>query len=268
MVIFVSSIGRSGTRFIASLFDACTDIPSFHALEPHCHGDNMATVLNGESCLDLEKKIQVIKKHVKESEAYFESTQLFNRILFDAVTSNFEDVRMIQLLRDPLEVARSYVNRDSYPGRADRPWRVPLNNPKSKFIFPLDDLNPFQLNLCDWLDNELLFQDLQQKVAKTYPLQFRDFANPEAMVRLFQELQLPFDEKKLNHIFAEQSLDKNENKIKTTLSKNDIDDAQTLLNLLHKETFPTETFKSSIYQAFSFLQALVNAPHQLEQKVD
>jgi len=264
MVIFVSSIGRSGTRFIASLFDACTDIPSFHSLEPHCHGDNISTILNGELCKDLEMKIQVINEHVNKSGAYFESTQLFNRILFDAVTSNFEDVRVIQLLRDPLEVARSYTNRDSYPGREDRPWRVPLNNSKSKFTFPLDGLNPFQLNLCDWLDNELLFQDLQQKVAKTCPLQFRDFDSPEAMIELFQELQISFDEKKLMNLIEEQSLDRNENKIKTTLSKSDIDEAQTLLNLLRLKAFPAEAFKSSIYQEFSFLQALVSTPHQLE----
>jgi len=261
MVVFVSSIGRSGTRFLAHLFDACTDVPSFHALEPHCHGDNIPKIINGETPPDLEKKIQVIARHMSESGAYFESTQLFNRILSDAVISRFEDVRMIHLLRDPLEVARSYVNRDSYPGRDNRPWRVPLNNSKSRFIFPLDGLSPFQLNLCDWLENELFFQDLQQKVAKISLLRFRDFGNHEAIVQLFHELQISFDEQKLGHLLTAQDLDRNENKIKTVLSENDIDDAQALIDLLHKSSFPEEAFESPFYREFDFIRLLIEPSH-------
>lgn len=263
MVIFVSSIGRSGTRFIANLIDACTEIPSFHAKEPHCHGDeNFSFIYDGRVPPDLTDKISQIREIHDQEGGYMESSQLFNRILSTEILRNFDDVRVIHLLRDPLEVAKSYLNRDSYPDhpeRLTRPWRISLNSPLAEFQFNFGNLTPFQQNLCDWLDNELKFARITPKLSKTTVLNFENMASFESLSQSFADLAVPFDTDALKwHLDTGKDLDTNSNARATEISIQDIFEANTLLEKLHSSSFPKEIFKGRNYLSFPFINALVS----------
>lgn len=258
MVIFVSSIGRSGTHFLARLFEACSDVSSHHLLEPHCHGGVMERAMQGERPAEIDEKIAVIDRIVAERGSYFETTPMFTRVLSGAVLERFGDVKVIQALRDPLEVARSYTNRESYPSHPDRPWRVPLNTPQARFRFP-PGLTPFQENLCDWLDNELRFQELQPALAGTVTLLFDDYNDPEAMAGVFERLGVACDRERLAHHLAAHDLDRNANKVATEISAADRAEATELIARLAEAGFPTGRFAAAPYDAFWFTRTLAAA---------
>ena len=262
MVIFVSSIGRSGTRFIANLFNVCTEIPSFHAKEPHCHGDeNFSHIYKGRVPPDLTDKISQIREIHDETNGYMESSQLFNRILSKEILRNFDDVRVVHLLRDPLEVAKSYLNRDSYPdhpNRQSRPWRLPLNTPLAEFQFDFGVLTPLQQNLCDWLDNELKFTSISSKLSKIAGLDFENMSNFESLCKLLTDLAVPFNADDLKrHLDTGKDLDTNSNPQATEIAPQDTFEANTLLEKLHSSPFPNRIFKQSKYLKFPFINALV-----------
>ncbi|MDA7597468.1 class I SAM-dependent methyltransferase [bacterium] len=256
MVIFVSSIGRSGTRFISNLVGACTSVPSHHLLEPHCHGEILEAANAGDKRPEIAEKIEVIREIVVEKGSYFESTPMFLRVLAPEMGEMLKDVTLIHLLRDPVEVARSYANRDSYPNHEERPWRLALNSPLALFQFH-GEFSPFQQNLCDWLENELRFQKLSSSVGATLDLFFRDFNDPEKMEMFFKDLGAPdFSNEALQQHLEAQDLDRNANKVATEISPEDETEARELIQILSDAGFPNEQFQGGPYDEFWFTREL------------
>jgi hypothetical protein len=255
MVIFVSSIGRSGTRYLANLFASCTTIPSYHIAEPYCHGDVQRDICNGKRRAEVPQKAKIIAKIEREQGSYFESTQVFIRVLAEDFLSRFPSISVVHLLRDPEEVARSYVNRESYPSHCNRPWRLPLNT-RSALLKSPPNLSPFQENLCDWLDNELHYHTLQGKFTRTVDLLFSDFGNPPAIESFFSELGVTCDAKKIRQHTAARDLDRNANKLETRVTDADRQEMQSLASTLLSGGLDASVFRQDVYRRFSFLQAL------------
>lgn len=251
MVFFASSIGRSGTRYLANLFASCTDVPAEHAAEPLCHDKIMIDVNNGIEREEVIKKARIIEVIVAEHGAYFESTQMFTRVLAETFLEIFPAIRVIHLLRDPLEVACSYMNRKSYPSRADRPWRLPLNLKHSLFRFP-QSLTPLQENLCDWLENELRYLRLVPRFERTAEFSFANFGSAEHVSGLFEELDVPFRESDVVYHTTEQDLDQNANRRKTRISRRNVRQSRELVELLSEHGFPSSLFQHDCYQEFEF----------------
>lgn len=255
MVIFASSIGRSGTAYLANLFDRCTSIPSFHACEPLCHGDVQRCVCEGMPRPELQQKAEIIAKIEREKGAYFESSQVFMRVLAKDFLLRFSEVAVVHLLRDPEEVARSYVNRDSFPSHPSRPWRLPLNT-RCAILNAPQNLTPFQENLCDWLDNELHYLALKHLFSRTVDLHFADFGSAAALERLFADLGVSFDAKRIQQHTQARDLGRNPNKVKTTVSSADRQQMLSLVSTLKESKFDASTFRLACYARFPFIQAL------------
>ena len=255
VVIFASSIGRSGTRYLANLFAHCTDVPAWHAVEPLCHDQIMIDVNNGLQRVEVIEKARNIQAIVAQRGAYFEATQIFTRVLAETFLEVFPEVSVIQLLRDPMAVASSYVNRKSYPSHADRPWRMALNQKRALFKFP-QKLTPFQENLCDWLENEMRYQELKPQFAKTANFSFANFESPERICELFERLDVPYRESDVVYHTTKRDLDQNANPRKTRITRRYITQSKKLLSLLRDHEFPGSLFRLDCYQEFEFTRRI------------
>jgi hypothetical protein len=60
MVIFVSSIGRSGTRYLADLSSHCTDVATRHDAEPLCHSYVMVDVYSDLPRDEVRQKANLV----------------------------------------------------------------------------------------------------------------------------------------------------------------------------------------------------------------
>jgi hypothetical protein len=255
MVIFVSSVGRSGTRYLADLFSHCTDVHAEHAAEPLCLGEIMVDVYNGIERPEVAAKARIIDARLAACGAYFESTQVFNRVLAETFLDFFPSVSVIHMLRDPLEVACSYMNRRSYPGHPDRPWRMPLNLERSLFRFP-QPLTPLQDNLCDWLENELRFLELEPRFERVVDFNFANLQSVAHICAMFEELGVDYRREAVIRHTAEQDLERNANRRKTRISRKHYLQSEELVGILAKHRFPTAAFRSNRYSVFEFCRLL------------
>lgn len=260
MYIFVSSIGRSGTKFLSELFGKLTDLPSYHSIEPHCLGTNLTKKNNGEKDIpEFNKKINKIKKLSSDKNGIFESSHIFLRGYADlVVAANLKPVYVIHMTRDPLEVARSYLNRDSVPGMDNRPWRLPLKTKNSLLReIPTKELNPFQKNICDWIENELKYQQMKHQFDKTFDFYHSDLNNAEKYSEMFQHFGIKLDTIKIAEILKEKGLDKNKNPKKTTVESKDIKDADELIQKIVKTGVKIDIFRDPYYQKYTFIQKII-----------
>ncbi len=253
MLYFVSSIGRSGTRYLSQLFSSCTTIPSHHLAEPYCHGEVFRAINHGEYPEDLQTKINRIAETEHASGSYFEATPVFIRGLAPTLLERGFEIKVIHLLRDPLEVARSYANRDSYPSHSNRPWRLPLNLPRSLLKVP-PGLSPFQENLCDWLENELRYHAFAPRFAGTVDWLFTDYDSPAVMAHSFAALGTEVNQALLAQHTAARDLDRNPNQKPTEISEQDRDQASTLVARLIQDGFDPSPFSQPCYATLPFFK--------------
>lgn len=255
MVIFASSVGRSGTRYLANLFTQCTNVLAQHAAVPHCHDQIMIDINNNIPRTEVVEKARLIEELVAEHGAYFESTQLFVRVLADVFLDVFPAISVIHLLRDPMEVASSYMNRKSYPSHADRPWRLPLNLERSLFKFPLP-LTPIQENLCDWLENELRYWELRPRFERTVDFQFEKIGCATHVCEMFDQLDVAYRESDVNYHTSSKDLDRNANRRKTRISRKIERQSTELVDRLRDSDFPRDLFQQDCYRSFDFIHRL------------
>jgi hypothetical protein len=218
----------------------------------------MVDVYNGISRDEVLEKARIIERIVAERGDYFESTQLFTRIFAPTFLQRFPSVAVIHLLRDPTEVASSYMNRKSYPSHPDRPWRLPLNLRNSRFRFP-PGLSPFQENLCDWLENELQYLALKPHFGRTVEFRCSDFGSVDRICALFDELGVPYRMADVIRHTASQDLDRNANRRKTRISRKFQRQADELVEILIRQRFPVSEFQDPSYEDFDFTRRLAGA---------
>lgn len=251
MYIFVSSIGRSGTKYLSEVFSKVTDIPSYHYLEPICYGNTLINYNNNIKDEKIKLKIEKIKKYEK----IFEASQIFLRCYVDEALDNLNDIYVIHLTRDPLETARSYTNRGSFPSTLKYPWRLPMNLKKNKLKIQNLSLSNFQKNICDWIENEMRYHSYKHKFNKTYDLYFDEINDINKLKKLFEIFNISYDNDKLKNLFN-LKLKKNQNSIKTIVSKEDIKEAKELIQILKRENICLDIFKNSYYKKYEFISWL------------
>lgn len=255
MYIFVSSIGRSGTRFLSELASSLVDFPCHHLEEPYCNGEVYEAINRGEQPEALGSKCDSIRAQADENGGnYFESTPMFVRGFSTAVLKEFSDVRLIHLLRDPLVVAKSYTNRDSFPSHPGRPWRLPLNLDKSLLRVEAP-LHPFQENLVDWLENELRLHRMRPQLNSIELLRFEDLVSSTRLAAILQGWGLPVN----SNVAETEKLDKNSNKVASELTSEDTELASELIGILKAAEFDRSVFEADCYSEFEFVEQLLAA---------
>lgn len=253
--IFVSSIGRSGTKFISEVFQAVTTYPSYHEIKPYCNGMTLIKVNERQHAPEINRKIKSIKK-LRRDKQYFESSHVFLRGFSKPVLKRFREVYVIHLTRDPLETARSYVNRGSYPGSKKHPFRLPINSKRSLLHLP-NKLNKFQLNLCDWLENEMRYNKMKPKFTKTYDLYHSDLNSEKVWKDLFRTFNVSYDAKKLCQVLNSDKLRQNRNYKKTQILYSDLKSGRSLMGMMKKHQIKTSIFRDKYYDKYPWIQELI-----------
>lgn len=258
MFVFVSSIGRSGTRYISELAGSMLPFPCHHVAKPYCHGQDFVAINQGLDSAELSAKWDVVSAEAKQNGGhYFESNPLFVRGFGNYFFDQTDDIAVIQLLRDPLIVAKSYTNRDSYPSHASRPWRLPLNTVKSMLSIS-GQLHPFQENLVDWLENELRFNSLRNRISRIETLRFTELIQGKRLQDILTSWSLPVTP----ITGSSEGLDQNANKVATEISDLERGLAHDLITRLGEVDFDRSLFERGEYKEFEFIQRIINSNYQ------
>jgi hypothetical protein len=174
MTIFTLTNGRSGTKFLCDLLRnnaancVCRHEPYFDWGNPTMFGmpisDHMRNDKKAIRPL-LERKRKAIEKH--RPNVYVETSHAFLKSYYDQAVEFFPDIRLIHLVRNPLDVAKSEANRESqihkyrlpfvhYRGRDGNIYfRWALTRKEQIFQhFDLSKLSLFQIYLIQWIEVE------------------------------------------------------------------------------------------------------------------
>ena len=231
--IFVCSPGRSGTRYFSEIFKSITNIPSYHGGENNLRNIIDSGVFrNNNNLYIIKERIDTIKK-LANNLGYFDSSQIFiHRLVEHIIIDNyFKELFVINLIRNPLEVAISYENRNSAPSFKDDLWRLPLISDDR--ILKIDKkLTLFQENLFDWIDTQMKFNLYKSKFDKHIVFNFEDINNMNKIKNLFDYFEIEFDEKNFQNL--KDTFLKNENESSSKITERHIKETNELILYLQK----------------------------------
>lgn len=276
MYIFVSSIGRSGTKFLSEIFNQVTNIPSFHGGESQvpdmrcCVGDTLTKFNNYIDTENIERKIKQIQQ-CSIGDNYFEASQLFMFSFVEKAIETLNPIYVIHLTRDPLQTAKSYMNRNSVPGNPKSVWRPPLLAKRNILQFNEKiSLTSFQKNLWNWIENELRFHFYKNSFHKTFDFDFYEINDMRLYENLFKYFQIEYNREKLYKILEfEGEKNKNftnANEKPTVISCEEVQEARELIDILKFQQIDFNTidvFRNEYYFKYSFVREMVE---QLSKK--
>ncbi len=212
--IFCLASGRSGTHYLYELVRRnTTGVICRH--EPYIWNPSMfgrpifdhATGNQGAVRKLVQRKRRIIESY-RGATAYLETSHAFLKSWYDVACESFPSLKLVHLVRNPLQVARSEAIREELAHR----WHLPLRNyrggdGKVYFRWALTGLEPifsefqanklsrFQWYLVQWIEIEnraMQFLDQFQKQDECYTLASPAGLNDGAQVaRLLEFLELP-----------------------------------------------------------------------------
>lgn len=231
--IFICSPGRSGTKFFSEIFKNITDIPSYHGGESNLRYIIDSGTYRNNNNLDIVKdRIDIIKK-LSNNLGYFDSSQIFIHRLVDniIIDNHFKKLFVINLIRNPLEVAVSYENRNSSPSFKDNLWRLPLIS-KDRIIKIDKKLTLFQENLFDWIDTQMKFELYKGDFDKHIIFNFEDINNMGKIKELFDYFDIKFNDEKFQKL--KDKFVKNENDYPSKITERHIQETKELILYLQE----------------------------------
>lgn len=190
MKIFVASCGRSGTRFMAEVFRALTDIQSYHERWPKCINVMMEDINNHNGTMKpeterlLDMKVQNIRKNSKGGD-YFESSHTFIKSFCPKILSSFDDTYCIYLERPLNDVLMSYAQR----GRRSRfPLDFQLLPHWRGNVLRIDaPMGFYGIVAWNWFEVKARYGLLKDQFNDTYEFDFRLLNDPSEWKRLFKK---------------------------------------------------------------------------------
>ncbi len=264
-LIFTSTTGRSGTAYLANLINSSAiNATSEHDPYPRGYGAPIVWHENGKhdkllklaraKCKRLERgkkynKIlgspflrkatgrekttnkvyiginKVLRNYfptVEIKEIYIESTHAFIKSFGEAMFELVPQLGLIHITRNPLHVAKSFFNRGSVPG-PNNPY---LLDPRSrKNILRLDvKMTDFQKCLWYWFESELRHYHYikEHDVKRVYDIETENLGDIEYVKDMFKYFNIRYDKIVLQ-------VGRNKNKMSTTITEQDLHEAQCLL---------------------------------------
>ena len=196
-VVFTLADGRSGTSFLAGLFAAnVKNCVALHEPKPYFNGPAIDWYDNGQAD-KIEEQFGQTRQRIEAAASagvpvYLESSHLFLKSYCDVAMRHYPDMKLIYLIRNPLEVAKSHINRMPVCGTvsADSPWTVNPDLP----IFQGLGLTEYQKFLVQWFEIQnraVRFLDKYDKWADCCVLEAPWQLNDAAKVRqMFGEMDI------------------------------------------------------------------------------
>ena len=209
-VIFCLTSGRTGTKYLSYIFKHNVEncISVHHHSSPNMFGDPIYWHQKG----DIEKLKNLFNKKQKKIEncnadAYAEINHAFLKSFYDVAIEAFPDMKLIHLIRNPLKVARSNLNRYKTIKKAHAPYTYKGDDGKKYIkwaltgheeifktfgfdettIFDLsDELKVYQFFLLQWIEVEnraMAFLDKYNKHNDCYTLETPKDLNDAAILK-------------------------------------------------------------------------------------
>lgn len=209
--VFVATTGRSGSK---TLFHLCKKIPNcaaFHEPPPEMNGEILRAYNqnNDQMMLKFFKdfKLPAIYKASINQDWYVETNHTFIKCFADAAVKEFgHRLKVIHMVRDRHEVARSWLNRGSIPGKSAKgEWLLdplaPRNLIRFNEILTQDKIFSHDYFKClwYWYEIEARVEQFKQSYPQilVYTVKTDDLNRSDMVLPLFQELFGDFDSTKL-----------------------------------------------------------------------
>jgi len=235
--IFVLASGRSGTRYLASVFrhniKRCV---SKHEPYPTMFGQPIYWYQ--EKNFEKIRRLFAIKQwricHCR-ADVYLETNNAFLKSFADIALECFPDLKLIHIIRNPLEVAKSQLNRHLWLNKIHLPLRRYYRASDGKKYFrwtltgneeifratTLNPLTPYQFLVLQWIEIEnraIRFLDTYNKHADCYTLFAPEDLNSSEVLRsMFHFFGLEQKDERIHFPTGW----KNENKTPTKVTKED-----------------------------------------------
>lgn len=118
--LFCINPGRSGSKYLASLFDGHATVASLHEGKPVLNGRPMRAWLSGDAALmqkALPAKLRAIEVALEGKEVYLETNHCFIKGFGQELMRHLppEQVAILVINRNPDEVAGSFYRLDCHP---------------------------------------------------------------------------------------------------------------------------------------------------------
>lgn len=243
MKIFVASSGRCGTGFLASGFRKYTNLDVHHEQPPVIVGSLLEEAnKSGTNSEALKKKCE----RIATSEQYIDTAHQFMRGFYDYVLKAFDDVKVIKLVRDPLEVARSRINRGVVPGAT--PWLGSYDDDKNIIRFTKEEweqLSDVQKILLDWFEHEERYHQVKDKFETVVYVSFFALTRNtgDTFKRIFDTLGITN-----YHINCLDGMATNSNHKESVVMPGDQKDYDELVKLIKSKGHSLEWLESDFYQ--------------------
>ena len=194
MKIFVASSGRSGTGFLWKVWDTFTDFEAHHEEWPLAMGE-LRDELNTSPYPGVPRFTQKARE-ISAKGPYIDTAHQFMRGFYPYALSEMPDLKVIHLVRSPLEVMRSRLSRGCVPNGTSNGslWVGKHGLPLNLIYLPeWDDLNPLEKIAWDWIEHEERYWRYKGRFAQTLELSFEDLTGPDSVrfiKSMFEEFQV------------------------------------------------------------------------------
>jgi hypothetical protein len=214
--VFVLANGRSGTRFLCDLFlrnvsnCVCVHEPYFDRMNPSMFGESIYHLERGnreEIRKLLRRKKEGISRYYPR--VYVETSHAFLKSFYDVAVEFFPEMKLVHLIRHPLETAMSEANRETAAHRFHFPFRFYWGDDGRRYYrwsltgreaifreFRDRELTLFERYLIQWIEIEnraMNFLDRFDKHDACFTLHSpNDLNDPLCVSALFRFLGLDF----------------------------------------------------------------------------
>ena len=208
-VIFCLTSGRTGTKYLSYIFK--NNVENCISVHHHSSPDMFGKAIYWHQTGEIEKLKKLFNKKQKKiqqynADAYAEINHAFLKSFYDVAIEAFPDMKLIHLIRNPLKVARSNLNRYKMIKKMHAPYTYKGDSRKKyikwaltgeeeifknfvfdeKTIFDLsDELKVYQFFLLQWIEIEnraMAFLDRYNKHNDCYTLETPKDLNDSAVL--------------------------------------------------------------------------------------
>lgn len=235
--IFVATTGRSGSESLSKIFEAAGDAVCFHEPYPIMYNDYPKGTDPKRYFEERFKKVKQIniKRSAVGHQYYVETNHQFAKNFLPYAASCFGNkIRIIHLVRNPVQVAISFYSIGSIPGKSEQ-GKLYLIDPEDEanriqvadiLLSDADYSHDYYKCLWYWYELETRVCEWKRRFArvKWVQIQTDDLNDVEAMRRMFRGLDVDVDEAKLASLVGVRLNSKFEEKEKTI----DIDECEAM----------------------------------------
>ena len=241
MKVFVASSGRCGTGYLHAGFNRFTGMDAFHEAHPVLMGSLLKEANSHTESKTLREKAKRVAKHP----FYMDAAHQFMRGFYTYVLEEIPTAKVIKLARNPLEVARSRINRDVVPGK--NPWLGDILDDKNVLRLSEEqwqELTDFQKILWDWLEHEDRFDRIKDELSQIVYVSFEALTknSGNTFKRIFKELGIK--KYKIDTI----DLYRNQNLRSSMVQPGDQQEFDELVSTLRKSGYEMAWLNTDFYQ--------------------